>query len=45
MVISVLVLIGLIFLVCDALGKLPSWTWGLVLFLIVLGYGTGTLKL
>jgi hypothetical protein len=31
-----LLIIGLILLVADALGKLPSWPWGLVLFLLVL---------
>jgi len=31
-----LLVLGVVFLVADALGKLPSWTWGLCLFLILL---------
>ena len=32
----VLILLGIAFLVANALNKLPAWTWGLVLFLILL---------
>jgi hypothetical protein len=33
---NVLAVVAVVFLVADALGKLPSWTWGLCLLLLVL---------
>lgn len=32
----ILMILALVFLAADALGKLPSWTWGLCLLLILL---------
>jgi len=32
---EILLVFGICFLLADALGKLPSWTWGLCLFLLM----------